>query len=64
VLSDTAKSMTSGREDHPVAVRPRRAGDGLIGFEGEGGNGVRQITTRLLDGEFPKVRHLMNVQPT
>jgi DNA polymerase-3 subunit beta len=31
---------------------------------GRGPNGVRQITTRLLDGEFPKVRHLMNVQPT
>ena len=39
-------------------------GDGLIGFEGDGAAGVREITTRLLDGEFPKVRHLMSVQAT
>ena len=38
--------------------------EGLIGFEGQGTNGVREITTRLLDGEFPKVRHLMSVQPS
>ena len=34
------------------------AGEGLIGFEGTGLGGVRRTTTRLLDGEFPKVRSL------
>ena len=38
-------------------------GDGIIGFEGHGAAGDRQTTTRLLDGEFPKVRHIMNTQP-
>ena len=45
-------------------VSSAAAGDGLIGFEGTGAAGTREITTRLLDGEFPKVRHLMNVQAT
>ncbi len=62
VLSETAKSMTSG-ESVTVSLSSTANGDGLIGFEGTGAAGVRQITTRLLDGEFPKVRHLMNVQP-
>ena len=39
------------------------SGDGIIGFEGHGAAGDRQTTTRLLDGEFPKVRHIMNTQP-
>lgn len=63
VLAETAKSMTAG-EQVTVSLSSTDAGDGLIGFEGTGPAGVRQITTRLLDGEFPKVRHLMNVQPT
>lgn len=62
VLAETAKSMTSG-ESVTVSLSATGSGDGLIGFEGTGTAGVRQITTRLLDGEFPKVRHLMNVQP-
>lgn len=62
VLAESAKSMTSG-EKISVSLAAGEGGDGIIGFEGEGGNGVRQITTRLLDGEFPKVRHLMNVKP-
>jgi DNA polymerase-3 subunit beta len=62
VLAETAKSMTSG-ESVTVSLSAGGSGDGLIGFEGTGTAGVRQITTRLLDGEFPKVRHLMNVQP-
>ncbi|MCE1173980.1 MAG: DNA polymerase III subunit beta [Propionibacteriales bacterium] len=62
VLAETAKSMTSG-ESVTVSLAAGGSGDGLIGFEGTGTAGVRQITTRLLDGEFPKVRHLMNVQP-
>ena len=62
VLSESSKSMTAG-DKISLSLSSGDAGDGLIGFEGEGSNGVRQITTRLLDGEFPKVRHLMNVQP-
>ena len=61
VLNESAKSMTAG-ERVEVSLSAGEGGDGLIGFEGEGTNGVRQITTRLLDGEFPKVRHLMSVQ--
>lgn len=61
VLGETAKSMTSG-EVVTLSLAGAGAGDGLIGFEGDGAAGVREITTRLLDGEFPKVRHLMNVQ--
>lgn len=61
VLSETAKSMVAG-ESVTMSLSNATAGDGIIGFEGEGSGGTRQITTRLLDGEFPKVRHLMNVQ--
>ncbi|MGJ6981576.1 DNA polymerase III subunit beta, partial [Aestuariimicrobium soli] len=60
VLSETAKSMTSG-ESVTVSLANSGIGDGMIGFEGDGNGGTRQITTRLLNGEFPKVRHLMNV---
>ena len=63
VLGETAKSMTSG-EVVTLSLAGGGAGDGLIGFEGAGAAGTREITTRLLDGEFPKVRHLMNVQAT
>ena len=63
VLGETARSMTSG-EVVTLSLAGASAGDGLIGFEGAGPAGVREITTRLLDGEFPKVRHLMNVQAT
>ena len=62
VLNETAKSMTSG-ESVTLSLSAGDTGDGLIGFAGDGSGGVREITTRLLDGEFPKVRHLMNVQP-
>lgn len=57
VLSDTAKSLTSGAEIS-IALSSSGAGEGLIGFEGSGLGGVRRTTTRLLDGEFPKVRSL------
>ena len=63
VLAETARSMTSGNEV-TLSLSSAATGDGLIGFEGTGAAGVREITTRLLDGEFPKVRHLMNVQAT
>ena len=63
VLAETAKSMTSG-DVVTLSLASGDAGDGLIGFSGDGAAGVREITTRLLDGEFPKVRHLMSLQPT
>ncbi|HET9873211.1 MAG TPA: DNA polymerase III subunit beta [Propionibacteriaceae bacterium] len=59
VLSDTAKSMTAG-EKVVLSLSGDGRGDGIIGFEGDGAAGQRQTTTRLLDGEFPKVRHIMN----
>ena len=34
------------------------SGEGIIGFEGSAAGGTRRTTTRLLDGEFPKVRSL------
>ena len=57
VLADTAKSLTSGSEV-TIALSTSGAGEGIIGFEGASGGGVRRTTTRLLDGEFPKVRTL------
>jgi DNA polymerase-3 subunit beta len=61
VLADTARSMSAG-EEITLSLASTGAGDGIIGFEGHGPAGVRQTTTRLLDGEFPKVRHIMNTQ--
>lgn len=60
VLNETAKSMTSA--DVLTIALAASGGEGLIGFESQSPQGTRQITTRLLDGEFPKVRHLMSVQ--
>ncbi|RYP83773.1 DNA polymerase III subunit beta [Nocardioides guangzhouensis] len=57
VLADTAKSLTSGSEV-TIALATGGTGDGIIGFEGAAPGGVRRTTTRLLDGEFPKVRSL------
>ncbi|WP_183097828.1 DNA polymerase III subunit beta [Nocardioides pelophilus] len=57
VLGDTAKSLTAGPEV-TIALSASGSGDGLIGFEGSGPGGMRRTTTRLLDGEFPKVRSL------
>lgn len=57
VLGDTAKSLTAGAEV-TIALSASGTGDGIIGFEGSGPGGVRRTTTRLLDGEFPKVRSL------
>jgi DNA polymerase III subunit beta len=53
-LSDTAKAMAAGKEV-TVALSQGGTGEGLIGFSGAG----RRTTTRLLDGEFPKVRSLL-----
>ncbi|RNL75393.1 DNA polymerase III subunit beta [Nocardioides marmorisolisilvae] len=57
VLADTAKSLTGGSEIS-IALSASGTGEGIIGFEGSAGGGVRRTTTRLLDGEFPKVRSL------
>ena len=57
VLGDTAKSLTAGGEV-TIALAASGTGEGIIGFEGQGAGGVRRTTTRLLDGEFPKVRSL------
>jgi DNA polymerase-3 subunit beta len=57
VLADTAKSLTSGNQV-TIALSSTGTGEGIIGFEGSAGGGVRRTTTRLLDGEFPKVRTL------
>ena len=57
VLGDTAKSLTDGPEV-TIALSDGGSGGGLIGFEGAGPGGLRRTTTRLLDGEFPKVRSL------
>ncbi|HVX53510.1 DNA polymerase III subunit beta [Nocardioides sp.] len=57
VLADTAKSLTSGT-DITIALATSGAGEGIIGFEGAAAGGMRRTTTRLLDGEFPKVRSL------
>jgi DNA polymerase-3 subunit beta len=55
-LADTAKTLAEGTE---VAIAlSENASDttgGLIGFSG----GSRRTTTRLLDGEYPKVRSLL-----
>ena len=63
VLSEAARSMAGG-EAVTVALSSTDAGEGLIGLEGESNGGNRQLTTRLLSGEFPKVRHLMDIKPT
>ncbi|WP_205472979.1 DNA polymerase III subunit beta [Nocardioides sp. SYSU D00038] len=57
VLGDTAKSLTNGSEV-TIALSSGGTGEGIIGFEGAAAGGTRRTTTRLLDGEFPKVRSL------
>ena len=54
VLSDTAKTLSG---EVTISISPE-GGDGIIGFEGRTSDGLRRTTTRLLDGEFPKVRSL------
>ena len=53
-LAETAK-LLAGAGSVSVAYSTGGAGDGLMGFEGDG----RRTTTRLLDGEFPKYRQLL-----
>jgi DNA polymerase-3 subunit beta len=52
VLAEIAKAATTGTD---IVVSLPGAGDGIVGFEG----GRRRTTTRLLDGEFPKVRRII-----
>ncbi len=65
VLADTAKALVGGNEISIALSAPGSGsgtGEGIIGFEGAAGagagGGVRRTTTRLLDGDFPKVRSL------
>ncbi|MBB6567845.1 DNA polymerase III subunit beta [Kribbella sandramycini] len=53
LLAELAKTMAG--HDVTLALGSTRTGDGLIGFEGAG----RRATSRLIDGEFPKVRKLI-----
>ena len=61
VLSETARSLVSGG-DITIAIATGETGEGLIGFEGVVGNGSRRTTTRLLEGDFPRVRQLFQTQ--
>jgi DNA polymerase-3 subunit beta len=56
-LADTAKSLTGGAEV-TIALATGNTGEGMIGFEGGG----RRTTSRLLEGEFPKVGALFPAQ--
>ena len=60
VLADTAKALVGGSEISIALSAPGAGGqgEGIIGFEGSAGGGIRRTTTRLLDGDFPKVRSL------
>jgi DNA polymerase-3 subunit beta len=54
-LADTAKALGPLGGDVTVALSRGGMGEGMIGFVG----GERRTTSRLLDGEFPKVRNLL-----
>jgi len=61
VLAETAKALTAGTEVS-LALSSGDSGEGLIGFEGAAGSGTRRTTTRLLEGEFPRVRQLFQAE--
>ena len=66
VLSDTARSMTAGEEvvlSLSLGHGDPREATGSSASRATGPAGDRQTTTRLLDGEFPKVRHIMETPP-
>src|SRR5436305_1674152 len=54
-LADTANALGPLGGDVTVALSRGGLGEGMIGFVG----GERRTTSRLLDGEFPKVRNLL-----
>ncbi|MDR3070441.1 MAG: DNA polymerase III subunit beta [Propionibacteriaceae bacterium] len=62
VLLDAAKALANS-DEVVISLSEDPNGEGIIGFTGIGGTGKCEITTRLLDGEFPKVRHLMEIDP-
>jgi DNA polymerase-3 subunit beta len=53
-LADTAKTLGALGGDVTVAISRGGIGEGMIGFAG----GTRRTTSRLLDGDYPKVRSL------
>jgi DNA polymerase-3 subunit beta len=53
MLADLAKAMAG--HELTLALGSTSTGDGLMGFESAG----RRATSRLIDGEFPKVRSLI-----
>ena len=53
-LADTAKSLGAAGPI-TLALGERAGGDGLVGFEA----GQRRSTTRLLDGDYPKVASII-----
>ena len=53
-LSDTAKTLGGAGGEVTLAIARGGAGEGMIGFAG----GTRRTTSRLLDGDYPKVRSL------
>src|SRR5437868_5547569 len=66
ILADTAKTLGPLGGDVTVALTRGGIGEGMIGFlggvgdaAGSEGRGARRTTSRLLDGEFPKVRNLL-----
>lgn len=61
VLGEAARALAASG-DVTIAVSAGETGDGMIGFEGIVGNGVRRTTTRLLEGDFPRVRQLFAAQ--
>jgi DNA polymerase-3 subunit beta len=54
-LNDTAKTLGPLGGAVTVALSRGGVGEGMIGFAG----GTRRTTSRLLDGDFPKVRALL-----
>ena len=53
-IADTAKALGPLGGTVTIALARGGTGEGMIGFAG----GTRKTTSRLLDGEFPKVRSL------
>jgi DNA polymerase III subunit beta len=53
-LADTAKMLGALGGDVTLAISRGGIGEGMIGFAG----GTRRTTSRLLDGDYPKVRSL------
>ena len=63
VLSEVSRSLTGGEQVSVAISHSEGTGDGIIGLTGESSGCKRELTTRLLGGEFPKVRHLMDITP-